>query len=148
MNKFLFFTFMAFAVFDAHADLSGNFEKTSGPDDCSAGHLQIKTNQKLKERIVLLGSQLSWTLTLENKGQTKENSEGGCTYLMNYELSQDTNKDLLLVKTERSRCPLSAENGTILESLELIKDNLKYKYEFISSEKKKTAYSCHFKRKT
>lgn len=143
MKKILFTTLLALTALEVHAEFAGEFERISGPAVCSSGTLQIKTNQKAKERMVLLGSQLSWTLTLEDKGQSKEVVEGGCTYNVSYEKKEDN----LQVKTERTLCPDLNENGVISESLELVKDKLAYKYEFISQNQKKTTYGCNYERK-
>lgn len=142
MKKILLVTLLAFTTLKAQAEFAGEFEKTSGPDSCSSGTLQMKVNQKENERIVLLGSRLSFSLTMEDKGQSKESVEGGCTYNVSYEKKADS----LMVKTERSLCPDKNENGSISENLDLVKNKLIYKYEFVSQDKKKTTYTCNYEK--
>jgi hypothetical protein len=126
-----------------HAELAGDFEKTKGPLACSVGQLKIKINEKAKERIVLFGSQLSWTLTLENKGESKEITDGGCTYDVSYEKKENE----LSVKTLRTKCPIVSENGVINESLNLNADKLTYSFEFVSQNKQRNSYSCNYLKK-
>nr|BDT29068.1 hypothetical protein BHI3_25340 [Bacteriovorax sp. HI3] len=143
MKKMLLLSSLLFVSFNLHAELAGEFEKISGPDICATGNLGIKTNLKDKERILLFGSSLSFTLSLEDKGESKEVVEGGCTYQVSYEKKVDS----FQAKTMRTNCPETAENGSVVESLDLNKDKLVYSYEFISQNKKKTTYSCHYNRK-
>ncbi|AUN98913.1 hypothetical protein DOM21_06410 [Bacteriovorax stolpii] len=143
MKKMLLLSSLLFVSFNLHAELAGEFEKISGPDICATGNLGIKSHLKEKERVLLFGSSLSFTLSLEDKGESKEVVEGGCTYQVNYEKKVDS----FTAKTIRTNCPDVAENGLINESLNLNNDKLTYNYEFVSQNKKKTNYSCHYNRK-
>lgn len=130
--------FLSFSV--AHATLEGDYVLIDGQKLCPSGRISLKTMGK--ERNLLFGSQLSWTLNLEDKSEVKEVVEDGCTYVTTYEKSLDAFK----AKTVRSKCPSISENAVINEEIELKNFKLHYQFDQVSGTNKKTKYACSYNR--
>ncbi len=126
----------------AHASLEGDYILISGPKLCPIGSISLKTTGK--ERDLLFGNQLSWTLNLEDKSEVKEVVEHGCTYVTSYEKTVDAFK----AKTVRSNCPSVSENAVINEEMEFKNTKLYYQFEQVSGTNKKTTYKCTYNRRT
>lgn len=127
----------------AHASLERDYQLIAGPKLCPIGAVSLRVDAKAKERTLIFGSQLAWVLNMEDKSSVKEITEGGCTYVLNYEKSENN----FLAKTTRSSCPQTTENGVITESMELKNDKLQYQYEFKSAENKSTSYKCTYNKR-
>lgn len=125
----------------AHASLEGDYVLIAGPKLCPIGSISLKTTGK--ERDLLFGNQLSWTLNLQDKSEFKEVVEHGCSYVTSYEKTIDTFK----AKTVRSNCPSVSENAVINEEMELKNTKLYYQFEQVSGTNKKTKYKCTYKRR-
>ncbi len=123
----------------AQAALEGDYVLTSNQKLCPSGSLSLKTIGK--ERYLLFGSQLSWTLNLEDKSEFIEAVKGGCTYSTTYEKT----KDIFKAKTVRSKCPSPSENAVINEELISKNSKLTYLFNQVSETGKKTNYECSYK---
>jgi hypothetical protein len=131
-------------ITQAQASFMGDYQLIKGSTLCPIGSISLRTDLKDKTRTVLFGSSLSWVLNLEDKSSVKEVVDGGCTYTMAYEKTENT----FIATTSRNICPKSSENGVIRETLDSKNDKLNYQYEFISQDNKKSSYSCiYHKRK-
>lgn len=133
------FYFLSFSV--AQASLEGDYVLIAGPKLCPIGSISLKIIGK--ERNLLFGNQLSWTLNLADKSEVKEVVEEGCTYVTTYEKSVDTFK----AKTVRSKCPSVSENAVINEEMEFKNSKLNYQFEQISGTNKKATYKCTYNRR-
>jgi len=134
------FYFLSLSV--AQAALEGDYVLIAGPKLCPIGSISLKTSGK--ERNLLFGNQLSWTLNLEDKSEVKEVVEEGCTYVTTYEKTVDAFK----VKTVRSACPSASENAVINEEMEFKNGKLNYQFDQLSGTNKKTTYKCTYNRRT
>lgn len=131
-----------FSLSVAQAALEGDYVLIAGPKLCPIGSISMKTSGK--ERNLLFGNQLSWTLNLEDKSEVKEVVEEGCTYITTYEKMVDAFK----VKTVRSKCPNVSENAVIHEEMEFKDSKLNYQFDQVSGTNKKTTYKCTYNRRT
>ena len=130
--------FLSFSV--AKATLEGDYILITGDKDCPSGRISLMTIDK--ERKLLFGSRLLWTLNLQDKSVYKEVVEKGCTYVTTYEKTLDTFK----AETVRSNCPILSENAVTTEKLELIKFKLNYYFEQKLANNQKTKSKCTYKR--
>lgn len=135
-------SFYFLSLSTAQASLEGDYVLIAGPKLCPIGSISIKTIGK--ERDLLFGNQLSWTLNLADKSEIKEVVEQGCTYVTTYEKTTDAFK----VKTVRSNCPSVSENAVINEEMEFKNNKLNYQFEQVSGTNKKTTYKCTYNRRT
>lgn len=124
-----------------YASLEGKYTLISGPQNCPSGNLSFKTDKNDSSRILIFGSQLSWTLNQSDKAELKEVVDEGCTYITQYKKTENS----FSIKTERNSCPEKKENSVINETLELKKEKLFYRHEKLS-QGKKDIYECTFKR--
>jgi hypothetical protein len=110
-----------------HAGLEGDYKLLSGSNECPRGGLQtLVVDKQTGERIFIFGSRPSWPMNMKDASETKEIVDGGCTYVWTYEKSEKS----FLVKTNRSMCPVKADNGVVVEKI-LLKDNdLSYEFNF------------------
>lgn len=125
----------------AHAALEGDYVLIAGPKSCPIGSISMKVSGK--ERNLLFGNQLSWTLNLEDKSEYKEVVEGGCTYVTTYQKTVDAFK----AKTVRSACPSVSENAVTHEEMEFKDSKLNYQFDQVTGDHKKTTYKCTYNRR-
>ena len=141
MKKLVGMSFYFLSLSVAQAALEGDYVLISGPKSCPTGSITMKVVEK--ERNLLFGSQLSWTLNLEDKSEFKEVVEDGCTYVTTYEKTVDAFK----AKTVRSACPSVSENAVTNEEIQLIKSKLNYQFDQVTGDHKKTTYKCNYNRR-
>lgn len=126
----------------ASAALTGAYDLIKGPSECPSGVIDIKTDEKSKERTLIFGSRHSWFLNDKSFSQTTESVEQGCSYTVDYELTETKFKS----KTTRAKCPKNSENSVINESLDLKNNTLTYDYNSKSAVGKSSAFSCTYSR--
>lgn len=126
----------------AHAALTGAYDLVTGPSECPAGVIDIKTDEKSKERTLIFGSRHSWFLNDKSLSQTTESVEQGCSYTVDYELKENAFK----AKTTRAKCPQKSENAVINESLQLKENTLTYSYSSSPAIGKASAFNCTYSR--
>lgn len=131
--------------FNAHATVAlvGDYQKTKGNAECPEGEIQFLIQEEDKERVVLFGVRKSWTLTLEDKAQTSEKVEEGCTYDSIYDFKDSE----LKMTTTRSGCPVESENGVIFDELKLVKNELTY-YSSFKAKDKEIKQFCRYTKKS
>jgi hypothetical protein len=141
MKMLSIMSFYFLSLSTAQAALEGDYVLIAGPKSCPIGSISMKVSGK--ERNLLFGNQLSWTLNLEDKSEFKEVVEEGCTYVTTYEKTVDTFK----AKTVRSACPNVSENAVINEEIEFKNSKLNYQFDQVSGDHKKTTYKCTYNRR-
>lgn len=141
MKIVLLISFSLLSLSTAHASLEGDYVLLAGPKECPSGSISLKTVGK--ERNLIFGSQLSWTMNLEDKSEFKEVVEEGCTYVTTYEKTADAFK----AKTVRSKCPSASEDAVMNELIEFKNSKLFYQYDQVTGTNKNTSYKCTYKRR-
>jgi hypothetical protein len=135
----LFIIFLSLTTLSIQAkesSLPGEYNLTKGSKNCPEGFLSLKNNR------LMFGSRHAWMLGDNNKGESKDVADGGCTYLTNYEKS-DTK---IAINTTRSACPIKAENASINEELELKNNFLIYSFSKTSEGNSKSHFKCEYKK--
>ncbi len=126
----------------ASAALTGAYDLVKGPSECPSGVIDIKTDEKSKERTLIFGSRHSWFLNDKSLSQTTEVVEQGCSYTLDYELTETAFKS----KTTRAKCPKKSENSVIKESLVMKENTLTYSYSSLPAIGKSSTFNCTYNR--
>lgn len=140
--KSLMTVLLFFQGFNAMASLDGKYTLLNGPSSCPEGHIVLKKNKDQKMRNLLFGSRNFWELNEQDKGFTKEVVEGGCTYLVNYNLTSES----FTAETVRSGCPDKFEISKIKEFIEFKNKKLTYKMESLLANNVKNEFGCEYEK--
>lgn len=124
----------------ASAALNGAYDLVTGPSECPSGVIDVKTDEKSKERTLIFGSRHSWFLNEKSFSQTTESVEQGCSYTLDYELADAKFKS----KTTRAKCPKKSEESIISESLEMKDNTLTYVYNSKPVIGKASSFNCTY----
>lgn len=136
--KWIIFNF--FILMSAHAQLEGEYQFVTGSSLCSPGKLNVYEKKFKKDRVIHLGKNKLWTLNLNDKSNSTFKIKNGCSLNVSYEKTELS----LIIKTQKSSCPVVLEDGDLQEQLVLAGKNLSYIYKFTpkSIKGKVSKFNC------